>query len=410
LEELMKMLGDKRIAIVCAHFTPEVGYQEEALARSFARLGAMVLVLTSTELSANARTLLRAEYRQGVQKVDGYTIVRAPTLARLGANVVGRKVKASIRAFSPDYVILVGPGKLFGLELFSGKPRTWRRIVVIQDNSEDGRSRARERWSGPFTEVLHRVLKRPAYRQVVRNADRIILNVPETRRLIEPWLRTPERQQLRRKGVELSLGFDPERFFFDPAIRGEWRTRHGLEENELVVATCTRATPSKRLEDVIDTISTLRRSGVRLRYVLAGLLGDRYAETLRKHVAAQSDPSAFVLLPTLRHDEMRALFCASDLGFWPQAAITIQQAMGTGLPVVLRRRPTVSHLLTPGTNGWFVETEETLMEALSRATKTLSDLLPEERLARRTDTACFNSLHLSYDVIALKMLDGFLGD
>jgi glycosyltransferase involved in cell wall biosynthesis len=405
LETQKTVLAGKRIAIVCAHFAPEIGYQEEALARSLARLGAGVLVLTSTNVSESARTLVPADYRQGRLQLDGYEVLRLPTIVRMGPNVIGRNVEGSVREFSPDYVILVGPGKLFGIGLFSAQPRPWRRIVIVQDNSEDGRSRAGEQWHHPLSEVGHRLLKRPAYRQVVRNADRIILNVPETRELIQPWLGLRERDQLNRKAIELSLGFDPERFFFDPTGGADWRARHGFAQDELVVTTCTRATPSKRLDKVIDAISTLRGSGVRLRYVLAGLLNDSHAEALRKHVAAQPDSSAFVLLPTLRSDEMRALFCGSDLGVWPQAAITIQQAMGTGLPLVLWRRPTVGHLLTSDRNGWYVEAEETLVKTLARAAGTLSKVVSGDRLARRKATADFNSTYLSYDVIAQKMLD-----
>ena len=99
--------------------------------------------------------------------------------------------------------------------------------------------------------------------------------------------------------------------------------------------TCTRATAKKKLEEVMSAVSGLRAQGVAVRYVLAGLLEDEYGARLREYAAAQPDPSAFVLLPVLGHTEMRKLFSACDLGFWPQAAITIQQAMGTGLPVVL---------------------------------------------------------------------------
>src|SRR5207244_7969164 len=103
-----------------------------------------------------------------------------------------------------------------------------------------------------------------------------------------------------------------------------------------------------------DVVSRLRRRGLALRYVLAGLLDDDFGQSLRRLVAEQADPSAFLLSPMLGHDEMRVVFSAADLGFWPRAAITIQQAMGTGLPVVLRDMPNVSHLLTSGENGWYV--------------------------------------------------------
>ena len=41
------LTGD-RVAIVCGHFSPEIGYQEVDLAKAFVRLGAQVRVVTTT--------------------------------------------------------------------------------------------------------------------------------------------------------------------------------------------------------------------------------------------------------------------------------------------------------------------------------------------------------------------------
>jgi glycosyltransferase involved in cell wall biosynthesis len=398
------VLSDKRVAIVCGHFAPEIGYQEVDLARAFTRLGARVRVVTSTKVSPSARAIVRSEYPRGLAEAEGYEILRLAPPLTVGPNVLGCKVEPAVADFGPDYVILVGPGKLFGLELFSSES-SWRRIAVMQDNSE-AVPRTSSAWRIQMRAVAHRLVKRPAYRRVVRNADRIILNVPETREIVESWLEPREREILALKGLELRLGFDHDTFFFRPGTRREWRDLHGVGEDEFVLVTCTRAMPQKRLEDVISAVSRLRAQGVALRYVLAGLLGDSYATRLRELAAAQPEPRSFLLLPVLQQSEMRDMFCACDLGFWPQAAITIQQAMGTGLPVVLRRRPTVSHLLTPGRNGWYVGSHERLEQTLRAALGSLSALSVGERLTRRKGIAEFNRSYLSYDVIAAEMVDG----
>jgi glycosyltransferase involved in cell wall biosynthesis len=399
-------LSGTRVAIVCGHFTPEVGYQEVDLARAFSRLGACVRVVTSTRLSPNARTIVAQKYMPGLLRHDDYHVIRLSPRFTIGPNVLGCNVLPSILEFAPMHVILVGPGKLFGLELFSSNRPSWRRIAIIQDNSEANRARGGaplRRWSRT---LVHRLIKQPTYRRVVRNADRIVLNVPETREIILPWLGPRERELLAWKSLDLRLGFDPERFFLDLERRKEWRERHGISEGDLLLATCTRATPAKRLEDMISSVSELRARGLAVRYVLAGLLEDSYGQWLRRHVSEQAEPAAFLLLPVLRHDEMRAVFSACDLGFWPQAAITIQQAMGTGLPVVLRNRPSVSHLVVSGKNGWYVQLEETVEEVVARAVEELTALAVEERLADREAAANFNRTYLSYDRIALEMVNG----
>ena len=397
-------LSGTRVAIVCGHFSPEIGYQEVDLATAFARLGAEVRVVTSTRPSTNASAVVRGDYPPGMTSADGYEVVRLKPRLTLGPNVLGCRVLPAVRDFTPDHVLLVGPGKLFGLDLFSSDTPPWRRIAIVQDNSDDGRSRDGSAGAA-LKAIAHRLVKQPVYRHVVRNADRIVLNVPETKDIIRPWLGSEERERLSRKAVELRLGFDPAKFHFDLDQRRDWRRRHAVDETELLLVTCTRATPGKRLENAMSTVSQLRTRGLRVRYALAGLLGDEYGNRLREHAATQPDTNAFLLLPMLKHEEMCELFCGCDLGFWPRAAITIQQAMGTGLPVVLRNTPSVSHLVAAGRNGWYVQPGESLEDALAAALESV-EAVPQDRLARRDADATFNRTYLSYDRIACEMVEG----
>lgn len=399
------MLSGTRLALVSGNFSPEIGYQEVDLAAAFTRLGADVLVITSTGPSRNARAVVRVPYPQGVTRVAGYSVLRLEPKLTVGSNVLGCRVLPAIQDFAPDHVVLVGPGKLFGLDLFASDRAPWTRVAIVQDNSDDGRS------EGSVAKRLlrtmgHHAIKRRAYRRVVRKADRIVLNVPETREIISKWLTEHERARLSATALELRLGFDPGEFFFDSEARRQWRERHGVADDEILLVTCTRATPTKRLEDVITSVSLLRARGLAVRYVLAGLHDDAYGEGLRSLAAAQPDPTAFLLLPMIRHAEMRDMFSGCDLGFWPRAAITIQQAMGTGLPVVLRNTPNVSHLVVPERNGWYMQRDDTLDQALAEAIAYLSALGAEERTTRRQARCDFNRTYLAYDGIALEMLQG----
>src|SRR5207249_11846587 len=107
-------------------------------------------------------------------------------------------------------------------------------------------------------------------------------NVPETRSLVGSWLSPRDRELLSAKALELRLGFDPQEFYFDPEGREAWRSRHGASEDEILICTCTRATPEKQLGDLIHAISTMQARGLAVRYVLAGLLDDEYAASLRR--------------------------------------------------------------------------------------------------------------------------------
>ena len=60
--------------------------------------------------------------------IEGYEVVRLAPRLTVGANVLGCQAAPATVAFRPDHVILVGPGKLFGLDLLQAGPTAWRNL------------------------------------------------------------------------------------------------------------------------------------------------------------------------------------------------------------------------------------------------------------------------------------------
>jgi hypothetical protein len=82
--------------------------------------------------------------------------------------------------------------------------------------------------------------------------------------------------------------------------------------------------------------------------------------------------------------------------------------MGTGLAVLLRNARNVSHLVVPGRNGWYMQSNETLDQSLSRAITDFIGQGAEELTALRPARSNFNRKYLAYDGIALEILEGML--
>jgi len=169
--------------------------------------------------------------------------------------------------------------------------------------------------------------------------------------------------------------------------------------------TATRVMRGKGLEGIIGQVSALARSGIPVRYVIVGLLEDDYAAELLKFISSQPDPTRFACLPFQDHEGIRRVYCAADIGIWIKAAISIQAAMGTGLPVILEDKPVVRHLVRDGDNGWFFPVGG--LEARMRAAVAqLAALSPTERATARRARAEANRLQLSYDILAAQIIDG----
>src|SRR5450631_522027 len=110
-----------KIAIVCGHFMPEIGYQEVYLTKAFAKAGHDVTVFASTEISPSGKKIINAPYKEGVvtDKRYGFKIRRLKTKSSLNSKVVSHDLKKYVKDFSPDVIILLAIAKLFPMPILS---------------------------------------------------------------------------------------------------------------------------------------------------------------------------------------------------------------------------------------------------------------------------------------------------
>ena len=94
---------------------------------------------------------------------------------------------------------------------------------------------------------------------------------------------------------------------------------------------------------------------------------------------------------------------AADIGVWPKLpAVTIQQAMGTGLFVVLPRNEWVGHLITSDGLGFYVKAESgssELGDAILRAAQSVA-FDGAARQARSEANAWFSAAGIAAKVLS----------
>jgi glycosyltransferase involved in cell wall biosynthesis len=249
-----------------------------------------------------------------------------------------------------------------------------------------------------FYELGHATIKKHLYKKAVAYNHRLILNIPETDEVFQQFLNEKEKLVYESKRVMLNLGFDPTEYYFNESDRQELRKQLGIQEDETVIITSTRINKRKNLEKIIGLVSDMNQAGKKVKYILVGFLGDAYEKELKSFIQAQPKPDAFICFPFLNAKEIRKLYCAADTGIWLKVAISIQEAMGTGLPVILENKPSVNHLIQNNINGWFFE-KQNFEETIKRVAKLLS-----EKKSDRLELVKENSKKLSYDYIAQKIV------
>lgn len=391
-----------RIAVISAHYMPEVGYQEVHLARAFARTGHQVKVFTTPARVKLGGMLGTVKYEKGITrdpKLD-FEIHRLPSLS-FQSKAYSARLKNEVLAYAPDLLVILGVAKIFPSSLLTNRVKRKMRSVSIYGDAQEYLE------SGTLAQntknLLHRIgyrlIKKPLYLKALKYCDRIILNIPETDEFFKSIVPPRMREMYKRKKLMLNLGFDPEEYYFSEVDRQVKRRELKIADDEIVLITSTRINRRKGLEQVIREVDELNQKGKRLRYILVGFLGDAYEKALKTFIAGTQNPDAFICYPFLPSAEIRKLYCVSDAGIWQKAAISIQEAMGTGLPVILENKPSVNHLVSDGHNGWFYNKNRpeqairAAVEALGRQKKNRNTLASE------------NASWLSYDSIARKIVE-----
>lgn len=381
---------------------PEIGYQEVHLAKAYARLGYMVKVFTSAASVNLGGSINQLSYKTGttIDAKYGYEIQRLPSLS-YKSKVLPFRLKKNVALFKPDVLVILGVAKIFPMALFNKNFFGKMKIISVYGDAKEylDRGSFSQKAKTFLHEIGYSAIKHPLYRKAITYGDKLILNIPETNQLFHDFLNVKDKVAFDSKKVMLNLGYDPDEYFFNEEDRNVIRKELNVDSNEIVIITSTRINKRKNIEKIIELISKLNSKGKNVSYVIVGFLNDDYENEVKSFISKQPFPNKFKCFPFLNSKEIRKLYCASDIGIWLKAAISIQEAMGTGLPIILENKPSVNHLINEGTNGWFFN-KDNFESTINKVVDDLSNTALD-----RDNLAIQNSKVLSYDTIAQKILD-----
>ena len=394
-----------RIAIISAHYMPEIGYQEVHLAKAYARLNHEVKVFTSAASVKLGGSINQLKYRVGNTKDPkyGYDIIRLPSVS-FKSKSLPKGLKKNVEQFKPDLIVILGVAKMFPYALLNKHVYNNTKVVSVYGDAKEylDRGTFKQNLKSLIHDIGYKTIKYPLYKKALKYNHKLILNIPETEQLFHDFLNPKEKEVLQSKKVMLNLGYDPDEYYFNENDRHDLRAQLGINENEIVLITSTRINKRKNLEQIITLVDKLNAEGKNVSYILIGFLNDSYERELKDFISSLKSANKFKCFPFLSSKEIRKYYCAADAGIWLKAAISIQEAMGTGLPVILENKPSVNHLLSDGENGWYFN-KENFNSIILKAVEQL-----EVKKTNRAHLSTENSKKLSYDAIAQKIIDSVM--
>lgn len=308
-----------KITLVCGHFIPALGYIEVHLARAFAQLGHRVSVITSSAIPAYVGKLSKGF---GTDP-EGVEVIRLKPKFTLGQVVIADGIKKELDRLNPDLIIAIGLGKAFPKPVFE---TTYPVISLLGDNAYSYASGSLK------TRLLFSLFKEKTYRAAIDKSKQLVAYTPESFEAAAKMMDTGYAAILRKQTLFISLGFWPDEFYFDPELRNAKREELDFRESDTIIITATRLVPEKKLEEAIPLFEKLPDN---VKWLLVGSAGDAYAKELESKLAQNLRDDRFKMLGYADRAELNALYNAADIALYTVPAISIFEAIGTGLPVVL---------------------------------------------------------------------------
>lgn len=387
-----------RVLIVVGYFDWFSGYQETALASALARY-VDVEIVTSTAVSYmfNASHLqalgIERHYRAGSRMERGVKITRVACVEKR-AMTWSLAAKAIVEAPRFDLIIQAHPGQALPVVASLADTRAVR-AALYGDNSAMWAQLPR--WQRALKGMVFAGTKGLAYSFVNRRAHLVYGSTPNTLTRLRPFAGGKQMHLL-------PLTFDPTLFFYDEGLRASARESLGLSPEDVVVVVAGKFGAKKRIELVVDGCANLCRENPQLKLLLVGSDGGGYAAKVAGYVEQLPQLKGRVtILGFLAPADLNRVFNAADIGVWPRMpAITIQQAMASGLMVVLPDNDLVGHLVKPGSGIYMSGDNPNPREPLTSTLNTLVRESYSETVRLRRVSA---NAWLSADHVALELLD-----
>ncbi|TXH32184.1 MAG: glycosyltransferase [Actinobacteria bacterium] len=331
-----------KVAIVVAQFDPASGYWESALAGELARR-CDLHVVTSTSSCGDfpdpEGTRIDGKFLAGESEWAGASIHRLDPTFEVRARIVAKGIGPLLASIGPDRLVASAPSQVLSLTgvLWAARRQVPHTYVSGEHVAQAPVGFKPGKATTSASAVYRRVVLDQIYRLATARADPIVAYTPDTYARLE-------RVVPRGMSVRLaSLPVDRTVFCFSAAERASVRQELGWSDDHVTLYV-GKFDSRKNLPGLAAWWRKEVRSRLpRSRMVFVGQAATAASEKVAAAILREGGDGVEVasFQPAER---ISLLYQAADLGVYPAATIGIQQALCTGLPVIIPTGSELSHL------------------------------------------------------------------
>lgn len=326
-----------KIAHVQHPFIPNMGYQENHLPKEQRKLGHDVVILTSDYLPSWAEKK-GEKISAGRYEVNGINLIRHNTFLKLRS--IGQPIlsglNSSLDEFQPDIIHAHGLLSLSTLQAYRYAKRN--KIPLFVDSHIDNGNLNIDN----IPKVLgYKFFKNYVIHRVIKYATFIMPVNSKAKQFIQEELSVPED-----KIQMLPLGVDPDVFSPD---RGTDRIRQKFKitQDSILIISAGNLNESKDLDILLDSFSLYSDYGDQdTVLLLLGNWDNDYRVEIEDKIEELIQEDNVYLLGKVTNENLAHYYNAADFGVWPgKLGITILEAIGCGLPVIVSDSLATEHLI-----------------------------------------------------------------
>ncbi len=330
-----------KIVHLIGYFQPEFGYKEFYIARNQVKLGHEVYVVTSDrifpfpnlpELCKKINIPFDRRRKLGWANIDGIKVLRLPTAFECKGAIYIRGIKKALQQIKPDIVHAYETVQF--TPVLAAWYKRYNTYFLISDHQQ---------FELPQTilgKVYFYCFSRFLSNYMFKKADVVIFPTNGSIAFAKQRLAISEE-----KIKMIPLGYDPELFYFSEHERTVLRKKIGLHDNDILLITAGRLSKQKKIEIVFKAMRQLKAEK-RIILMIMGSGDENYIKELKKMAEEFNLSKQVIFKEFTDRKELFKYYSAADFGIWPeQPSITIIEAIGCKLPLILPDRKTVDHLI-----------------------------------------------------------------